>query len=73
MRQIQDQAAYTNARALIDAIQENCFSKCISKPGNSLANAESTCYTQCMDKYLAAWNIVSHTLIRRAKEEGHTK
>ena len=29
------------------------------KPGTSLSSSESTCYTYCMEKYMAAWNTVS--------------
>ncbi|KAJ2906846.1 Mitochondrial import inner membrane translocase subunit TIM13 [Zalerion maritima] len=69
MRQIQQESATQNARLLIDAIQDNCFTKCVSKPGTSLSKAENTCYTQCVDKYMAAWNTVSAALMKRIKED----
>ncbi|KXX79454.1 Mitochondrial import inner membrane translocase subunit TIM13 [Madurella mycetomatis] len=62
-----------NARTLIEAssfnINEKCFEKCIPKPGTSLSSGEQTCMKQCMEKYMAAWNQVNSTYIRRIQEE----
>ncbi len=50
-------------------INTACFDRCIPKPGSSLAKGEETCVTQCMEKYMAAWNTVSKAYIDRVKRE----
>lgn len=39
------------------------------KPGASLSSGEQTCLTGCMEKYMAAWNVVNATYIRRIQQE----
>jgi import inner membrane translocase subunit TIM13 len=46
-------------------INEHCFQKCVPKPGSSLSSGEQACFTQCMEKYMSAWNQVSTTYISR--------
>ncbi|SPQ22390.1 c56ff4a8-c9ac-42ce-ba92-4096ea274d23 [Thermothielavioides terrestris] len=50
-------------------INEKCFERCVPKPGSSLSSSEQTCLTQCMEKYMAAWNIVNATYIQRIQQE----
>jgi import inner membrane translocase subunit TIM13 len=50
-------------------MNEHCFEKCIPKPGSSMSSSETTCVTQCMDKYIAAWNQVNGALVRRLQQE----
>jgi import inner membrane translocase subunit TIM13 len=50
-------------------INEHCFEKCVPKPGSSLSSVETTCFTQCMDKYIAAWNTVHKQYINRIQQE----
>ncbi len=50
-------------------INEKCFERCVPKPGASLSSGEQTCLTQCMEKYMAAWNEVNATYIRRIQQE----
>lgn len=50
-------------------INEKCFERCVPKPGSSLSSGEQTCLTQCMEKYMAAWNEVNATYIRRIQQE----
>lgn len=38
------------------------------KPGSSFSSAESTCYTHCMEKYMAAWNAVSRTYLNQVQK-----
>ncbi|EEU46140.1 Mitochondrial import inner membrane translocase subunit [Fusarium sp. LHS14.1] len=72
MKQVQQEANLVNARALIEKLQENCFEKCVPKPGSSLSSSETTCMTSCMEKYMAAWNMVNSAYIARLKQEsGH--
>ncbi|KAK2728796.1 mitochondrial import inner membrane translocase subunit tim13 [Colletotrichum kahawae] len=69
MKQVLQEANLANARVLIDKLQENCFEKCVPKPGTSLSSGETTCMTQCMEKYMAAWNQVNTAYINRVKQE----
>ncbi|KAN0095366.1 Tim10/DDP family zinc finger domain containing protein [Hyaloscypha variabilis] len=69
MNQVRQEAAMTNARQLIEKVNEHCFEKCVPKPGSSLSSGETTCFTQCMEKYMAAWNTVSRQYINRIQQE----
>ncbi|CAG8951693.1 hypothetical protein HYFRA_00005493 [Hymenoscyphus fraxineus] len=69
MNQVRHEAAMTNARQLIEKVNQHCFERCVPKPGASLSSGETQCYTQCMEKYMAAWNIVSTTYIKRIQQE----
>jgi len=50
-------------------VNEHCFDKCIAKPGSSISSSETTCVTQCMEKYIATWNQVNSALVRRLQQE----
>lgn len=50
-------------------MNENCFEKCVPKPGSSLSSGEQTCFTSCMEKYMSAWNQVNAAYIERIKRE----
>ncbi|TVY48433.1 Mitochondrial import inner membrane translocase subunit [Lachnellula occidentalis] len=50
-------------------INDHCFERCVPKPGSSLSSGETTCFTQCMEKYMAAWNTVSRQYIGRIQQE----
>ena len=50
-------------------VNEHCFEKCIPKPGSSLSSGDTTCLTQCMEKYMATWNTVSRQYINRIQQE----
>ncbi|KEQ66788.1 uncharacterized protein M437DRAFT_10456, partial [Aureobasidium melanogenum CBS 110374] len=63
------EAAVANARQLVEKLNEHCFERCIPKPGSSLSSGESTCYSQCMEKYMSAWNVVSKQYINRIQRE----
>ncbi|KAI0481127.1 mitochondrial import inner membrane translocase subunit TIM13 [Xylariaceae sp. FL0804] len=65
MQQVKAQYAVANARLLIEKVSDHCFETCVPKPGSSLSSGEQTCYTQCMEKYMMAWNQVSTTYINR--------
>ncbi|KAI1417588.1 Tim10/DDP family zinc finger-domain-containing protein [Hypoxylon sp. FL1857] len=68
IKQVRTQYVMDNARQLIEKINEHCFEKCVPKPGTSLSNSEQTCFTQCMEKYMSAWNQVSTTYINRLQQ-----
>jgi import inner membrane translocase subunit TIM13 len=50
-------------------VNEHCFEKCVPKPGSSLSSGETSCFTNCMEKYMAAWNTVSKQYINRIQAE----
>lgn len=50
-------------------MNEECYLKCVPKPGTSLSSGEQTCFTSCMEKYMAAWNQVNAAYIERIKKE----
>lgn len=54
---------------LSQKLQENCFEKCVPKPGTSLSSSETSCMTSCMEKYMAAWNQVNSAYIARIRQE----
>ena len=39
------------------------------KPGTSLSKGEETCFTNCMEKYMSAWNTVSKQYVARIQKE----
>ncbi|KAI1500710.1 Tim10/DDP family zinc finger-domain-containing protein [Biscogniauxia marginata] len=69
IKQVKTQYAMDNARQLIEKINEHCFQRCVPKPGASLSSGEQTCFTQCMEKYMSAWNQVSTTYISRIQRQ----
>jgi len=40
-------------------VNEHCFERAIPTPGSSISSAEQTQFTNCMEKYMAAWNTTS--------------
>lgn len=69
MRQVQLESNTANVRVLLEKMNENCFEKCVPKPGSSLSSGEQTCFTSCMEKYMSAWNQVNAAYIERIKRE----
>jgi import inner membrane translocase subunit TIM13 len=69
MRQIQQEAAMQNARLLVEKLNEHCFERCVPKPGTSLSSGEEKCFTNCMEKYMSAWNTVSKQYVARIQKE----
>lgn len=85
MNQVRQVAALQNAKQLIEVgkcflslmyiliksqkLNEHCFEKCVTRPGSILSSGEQTCMTQCMEKYMAAWNTVSKQYIARIQQE----
>ncbi|KAJ6090461.1 Mitochondrial import inner membrane translocase subunit tim13 [Penicillium sp. IBT 16267x] len=69
VQQLQQESAMTNARMLINKVNENCFQACVPAPGSSLSAQENTCLSSCMDKYISMWNITSRAYINRINVE----
>lgn len=91
MQQVRQQAAISNARALVEVrkkdqlsnapmnsqsdtstfpqkLNEHCFERCVPTPGSSLSSGEQTCYTNCMEKYMAAWNTTSRQYLSHVQK-----
>ncbi|OJJ32353.1 hypothetical protein ASPWEDRAFT_75191, partial [Aspergillus wentii DTO 134E9] len=69
VKQLQQESAMANARALISKVNEHCFEHCIPNPGESISANESTCLSSCMEKYISLWNTTSRTYISRVGKE----
>ncbi|XP_022226384.1 mitochondrial import inner membrane translocase subunit Tim13 [Drosophila obscura] len=67
--QVKQQIALANAQEMLSKMTEKCFKKCIQKPGKSLDNTEQRCISQCMDRFMDAWNLVSRTYGNRLQRE----
>ncbi|KAL4918213.1 Tim10/DDP family zinc finger-domain-containing protein [Aspergillus aurantiobrunneus] len=69
LKQLQQEAAMSNARQLIGKVNEHCFDNCITTPGATMTSGETTCLSQCMEKYISLWNVASKTYLTRATSE----
>ncbi|KAK0711128.1 Tim10/DDP family zinc finger-domain-containing protein [Lasiosphaeris hirsuta] len=75
IKQVQLESNMNNAKQLIEACSaaapflSNCFQRCVPKPGSSLSSSESSCATSCMEKYMAAWNLVNASYVKRIQQE----
>lgn len=61
--------SWRTANLLPQKMNENCFEKCVPKPGSSISSSEQTCVTQCTEKYMAAWNQVHQAYVARIRQE----
>ncbi|KAI0759557.1 Tim10/DDP family zinc finger-domain-containing protein, partial [Trametes elegans] len=66
---IHNELALQNAQELMNKVNEKCFAKCVPKPGSSLSSSEEKCLSQCMDRYLEAFDMISRTYFTRIKKE----
>ncbi|KAI0636162.1 Tim10/DDP family zinc finger-domain-containing protein [Trametes polyzona] len=66
---IQNQLALQNAQEIMNKVNEKCFVKCVPKPGTSLSSSEERCLSQCMERYLEAFDMVNRTYIARLRKE----
>lgn len=69
MSQVKQQIALANAQELLAKMTHKCFTKCIQKPGKALDNSDQRCISQCMDRFMDAWNLVSRTYGNRLQRE----
>jgi import inner membrane translocase subunit TIM13 len=54
-------------------LNEHCFERCVPKPGTSLSKGEEGCFTNCMEKYMSAWNTVSKQYVARIQRESRNQ
>ncbi|GBE88450.1 Tim10/DDP family zinc finger-domain-containing protein [Sparassis latifolia] len=69
MSSIRSEIALANAQELMNKTNEKCFAKCITKPSTSLSGSEETCLSNCLNRYMEAFNIVSKTYVSRLSRE----
>ncbi|KAL2112676.1 hypothetical protein VUR80DRAFT_6832 [Thermomyces stellatus] len=69
IQQVRTESSVANAQKLMNNLKSSCFEKCVSTPGSSLSSSESSCVTNCMEKYMAAWNLVNNTYLARLRSE----
>ncbi|CAK9784026.1 putative mitochondrial import inner membrane translocase subunit tim13 [Cutaneotrichosporon oleaginosum] len=69
-QQIQQELAVASAQQLVTKMTENCFAKCVTRPGASLSGSEERCLSQCMQLYMAAFDKISQTYVTRITKEG---
>ncbi|KAI0654686.1 Tim10/DDP family zinc finger-domain-containing protein [Cubamyces menziesii] len=66
---IHNELALQNAQELMNKVTDKCYVKCVPKPGGSLSSSEEKCLSQCMERYLEAFDIVNRTYIARLRKE----
>ncbi|XP_001352787.2 mitochondrial import inner membrane translocase subunit Tim13 [Drosophila pseudoobscura] len=69
MSQVKQQIALANAQEMLSKMTEKCFKKCIHKPGKTLDASEQRCISQCMDRFMDSWNLVSRTYGNRLQRD----
>lgn len=69
--EIQQASALANAQQLINNMNNQCYDKCILKPSTSLSSSEEGCLSNCMQRYMEAFNIISTTYVQRMSKERH--
>ncbi|KAF9554020.1 hypothetical protein CPC08DRAFT_713270 [Agrocybe pediades] len=69
MNSVRQELALANAQELMNKASERCFSKCVTKPGDSLSSSEQTCLSRCLDRYMEAFDIVSRSYTARVTKE----
>lgn len=65
---IAQELAVVQATELVNKLTENCFAKCIQQPQGSVSSVEDVCISQCSEKYMRAWNVISRSYIGRIQQ-----
>ncbi|KAH9818815.1 Tim10/DDP family zinc finger-domain-containing protein [Melampsora americana] len=68
-QEVTQQLALANAQELINKINEKCYARCIQSPSSTLTTREQKMISNCMDRYLEAYNIVSRTYVNRITKQ----
>lgn len=58
-KQLQAEIQAATFQELVEGITENCYSTCVKKPGTSLDSYEQRCISNCMDRYIDSYNLVT--------------
>lgn len=67
--QIAQELAVANATELVNKITENCFTKCIDYPQDSITAPQNLCVNQCLERYMRSWNVISKHYVARIQKE----
>lgn len=63
MDQVKQQLAQAHAEEFFATLRDKCFSKCITRPGSSMSNGESSCVSRCVDRYIEATSIIMRAVV----------
>lgn len=67
---ISQEIATGYATALVNALSENCFDKCIKNPpSDSLTPIEDKCVNDCSSKFMRSWNVISKSYVARINQQ----
>lgn len=61
-QELELELAAANATELVNKLTETCFEKCPS--------GEDACVSQCVQKYMTSWNIISNTYVQLIQKAG---
>ena len=64
MAALQSQMADAYAQEFFQTVRDKCFEKCVTRPGSSLGRGESSCLTNCCDRYREALALVSAAVVK---------
>ena len=68
-KQIAAEIAAATLQELVEDITEKCYSSCIKKPASSLDNYEQRCLSNCMDRFIDSYNLVSRQFTSRIESQ----
>jgi import inner membrane translocase subunit TIM13 len=70
MEQMKGELAMANAQQLIQKMSDKCFIKCVTYPSSGgLDTRQQTCISNCVDRFMESWNIVSKTYNERIQKD----
>ena len=61
--------AEAHMEALVKAITDKCFDKCIRSPGKTLTTSEQNCIAKTMDRYQEVMGLVFSVLASKANTQ----
>ncbi|KAF5327695.1 hypothetical protein D9619_004514 [Psilocybe cf. subviscida] len=73
MNAVRQELAVQNAQELMNKTTYECYAKCVIKPGDSLSRSEQSCLSDCMQRYMEAFNIVSRAYTARIARESRER
>lgn len=68
-KKLQQEIAAATFQELVEDMSEKCFAMCIKKPGSSLDNNDKRCISNCMDRFIDSYNVVSKVFLSRVSNE----
>lgn len=68
-KQLKAQLAAATYQQMIEDMSEKCYNICIKKPGASLDNYEQRCLSNCMDRFIDSYNVVTKEFTARLSSQ----